>query len=85
MQWLQSWQPFLITNIDNQSWQQTLNTLWRYAHDLTKSQKRELITESLSNMDPRDASASKKKEKRVKMERMDKEKRGMDKDEKEDE
>ena len=29
------------------------------AQDLTKSQKHELITESLSNMDPRDASAFK--------------------------
>ena len=30
------------------------------AQDLTKSQKHELMTHSLSNMDPRDASASKK-------------------------
>ena len=33
----------------------TLNILWRYAQDLTKSQKHY----PLSNMDPRDASASK--------------------------
>ena len=36
----------------------TLNIPWRYAQDLTKSQKT-WITEWLSNMDPRDASASK--------------------------
>ena len=36
----------------------TLSTLWRYAQDLTKSQKT-LPTDSLSNTDPRDASASK--------------------------
>ena len=37
-----------------------LNILWRYAEDLTKSQKHESMTHPLSNMDSRDASASKK-------------------------
>ena len=47
----------------NIPWRYPDNTLmipWRYAQDLTKSQKHEWLTDWLSNMDPRDASASKK-------------------------
>ena len=60
MKWLQYWTHSEHTL--NTLWthsEHTLKIAWWFAQDLTKSEKHSPLAHSLSNMDPRDASASK--------------------------